>query len=208
MPQFDENNNYTQFEQPAEPVTPITPPEDASPKTVTEFLAAALKRTAVKIGLIVAAVAVAVLVFLLFMPKQDPVQEDLLDYINNDLPTIIDLESSTVDLYDEAKDDTANDYEMFVMLRDKVIPAAKKWKEETANVDVETDEVRAVHEIYIQLVNENYNGMTMMLAALEKQDYVLITQANEKLQAAEALSREYQASLNSLMNEHDVVFEE
>lgn len=205
MNQFDENKFNEQPQNPAQEMPQNTEPQQKTlVQTLKEIFASALKKTFVKVGI---AVAATLIIILVVISMNDPVQDDLLDYINNDLQTVAELESETVDLYDEAREDTANDYEMYLMLRDEVLPVAREWSEATEDIEVETEEVREVHELYIKMVNENYSGMTLMLSALENQDYAQVTQANEKLDSARKLGRDFQAALNKLMEEHDVVYE-
>lgn len=205
MNQFDENKFNEQPQNPTQETPQNTEPQQKTlVQALKEIFASALQKTFVKVGI---AVVAALIIILVISAMNNPVQDDLLDYINNDMQTVAELESKTVDLYDEAREDTASDYEMYLMLRDEVLPVAREWSEATEDIEVETEEVREVHELYIKMVNENCSGMTLMLSALENQDYAQITQANEKLDSARKLGRDYQAELSKLMEEHDVVYE-
>ena len=192
MNQFEPNNLDVQAS---------TPTKKTFVQTVIEIFSTALKRTFVKVGI---AVVLALIVILIYTATQDSVQDDLLDYLNNDLPSIVELESEAIDLYNAAREDTANDYEMYVMLRDTVLPVAREWSEAAEDIEIETEEVREVHELYIKMVNENYSAMTLMLSALETQDYTIIAQANEKLGSARKMGRDYQAAVERLAEEHEV----
>ena len=66
-------------------------------------------------------VALAILLF-----SGDPVQDDLIDYINNDLTEAGELENEVIALYDEARE-LDNDYLMYVMIKEKVLPKAMEW---------------------------------------------------------------------------------
>lgn len=205
MNPFDENKFNEQTQQPAgQGEQPAAPEKKTFFQTVREILTVALKKTAVKVGI---AVVIAAIIIGVILSSGDPVQDDLIDYINKDLQTVITPEGEAIDLYDAAKKDTATDHEMYLMLRDEVLPAARKWDNAAEAISVETEEVRKVHELYIEMVNEYYSGWTLMLSALEKQDYTLMTQANEKLNSGKKLGRDFQAELSKLMAEHDVVYE-
>lgn len=151
-------------------------------------------------------VAAILVVIIIIASGSDPVQDDLIDYINNDLSQIEPLENEVLALYEEARE-SASDFEMYIMLRDAVLPKAKAWKEAAEDVVVETEEVSELHEIYIGVANDNYNAFTIMLAALEEQDYNGVASANEKLDAAKAGGREFKSKLRALMDEHGVEFE-
>ena len=206
MTQFDENKFYEQ-EQFAEPTTQIQ--VEKTPEKIVQTLKGTISKLFenkfAKIGAIIFLAFIVLIIAVACM--NDPVQDDLLDYINNDLQSLTDLESEATDLYDAAREDTDSDYEMYLMIRDEVLPVARDWMEATEDIEVETEEVREVHEVYIMMVNENYNAMTLMLSALENQDYTLVSQANEKLNNARKLGRDFQSTLKKLMKEHDVVYE-
>lgn len=151
-------------------------------------------------------IAAAILIVIIIASGSDPVQDDLIDYINNDLSQIEPLETEVLELYEEAKG-SSSDYAMYVMLRDEVLPKAKEWQKAAEGVVAETDEVKALHEVYIGIVNDNYNAFVIMLAALENQDFSAVASANEKLDEAKAGAREFKSQLESLMKEHDVEYQ-
>ena len=86
----------------------------------------------------------------------------------------------------------------------EVIPKSKKLIEEAESIEIETSEVKKVHEIYLDAINKNNQAFTLMLSALENQDYTVMTQANEKLDEARKLLRDYESALGTLAKEHDV----
>lgn len=144
-----------------------------------------------------------VVVLAIILLGGDPVQDDLIDYWNDDMQEIGELEEEVLALYEEART-SENDYTFYTMLDEQVIPKAKEWSAAAEEITPETEEVKELHEHYISYTNEMYNAFTMMMAAIEEQDYVLITQANEKIDAAKKAGRDYVSALKSLMKEHDV----
>lgn len=144
---------------------------------------------------------VIVLIIALFA-SGDKVQDDLLDYINNDLDEVADLETEVYDIYEEARN--SSDYILYQSLQNNIIPKSRKLIEKAEAVEIETDEVREVHELYLDAINKQDQAFTLMLSALENQDYAIVTQANEKLDEARKLMRDYQSALKKLAKEHDV----
>lgn len=206
MNQFDENKFYEQENQDLEQIAQIQVEEQ--PKKIVvilnDWISALFKKRLVRIG---TGVFLTFVMIMIVACVNDPVQNDLIDYINNDLPSLADLESEATALYDAAREDTNSDYEMYNMIRNEVLPVAREWKDATEDIEVETEEVRELHEIYIKMVNENYNAMTIILSALENQDYALVSQANEKLDYVRKLGRDFKSELKKLMDKHGVVFE-
>jgi Ser/Thr protein kinase RdoA (MazF antagonist) len=127
----------------------------------------------------------------------------LTDYINNDTNEMVELDAEVIELYEKAQN-SANDYTMYEILMNEVIPKSKKLIEEAESIEIETSEVKKVHEIYLDAINKNNQAFTLMLSALENQDYTVMTQANEKLDEARKLLRDYESALETLAKEHDV----
>lgn len=147
--------------------------------------------------------AVVAIVAIALFSGGDAVQDDLLDYINNDTNEMVELDAEVIELYEKAQN-SANDYTMYEILMNEVIPKSKKLIEEAESIEIETSEVKKVHEIYLDAINKNNQAFTLMLSALENQDYTVMTQANEKLDEARKLLRDYESALETLAKEHDV----
>lgn len=147
--------------------------------------------------------AVVIILAIALFSGGDAVQDDLLDYINNDFADISELDAKVYDLYEKARN-SEDDYSMYLILSDEVIPESKKLIEEAEDLALETKEVKEVHELYLDAINKQNQAFTLMLSALENQDYVIMTQANEKLDEARKLMRDYESALKDLADEHGV----
>jgi len=66
--------------------------------------------------------------------------------------------------------------------------------------------VRDVHEKYIEAVNTQYNALTTMLAAIEAQDFRMVTESNEKMDKGRRLIRQCVTDLQDLIKKHDAKF--
>ena len=192
MNQFEPNNLDVQASAPT---------KKTFVQTVIEIFSTALKRTFVKVGI---AVVLALIVILIYTATQDSVQDELLDYINKDMASISELDTEVRDLYTSAREDSADDYEMYDMLRENVIPKSQELISKAEAMKFESDEIRQVHELYLESINQQSRAFTLLLSAIEGQDYTLVTQANERLDASRKAMRDYEAALDRLAEEHDV----
>ena len=150
------------------------------------------------------AIAVAVVVIaILLLGGDNAVQDDLLDYINNDITEMQELDSEVIDLYERARN-SEDDYAMYEILIDEVIPKSRELIDEAEAIQIETKEVQEIHEVYLDAINKQDQAFTLMLSALENQDFEIMTQANEKLDEARKLQRQYESALKALAKKHDV----
>lgn len=135
----------------------------------------------------------------------DPVQDDLINYINVELPKISDLEDGVVEGYGSVSGENfIDDYTTYTELSDNVIPLSLELIDEAESLSLETKEVREIHEKLIESYTTNQSAMELLIAAIDSEDYNLITQANEKFDAARKLQREFNAGLKDLCEEHNV----
>ena len=137
--------------------------------------------------------------------SSDPVQDDLLNYVNKEMKEAAKLESTAVSAYERVSGTNyQDDQTMYDVLNRDVIPNYNEFIKELDSVKIETDEVREIHEIYIEGADKQFKAFAIIKQALEEQDADLIQKANDMLADARKHLREYQTKLNKLAKEHDV----
>lgn len=135
----------------------------------------------------------------------DPVQDDLINYINNQVPTIAALEEKVTSEYQAVKTDSNADDAMFAAkLKDVIIPADDELIAKAKATVPATEEVKKVHDKYIASVTAQSEAFAILLDAAGKNDEKLAETANTKLTEAEKLSEEYLADLETLKKDHGV----
>lgn len=135
----------------------------------------------------------------------DPVQEELLDYINTDMSALADKEATAIDAYEKATGENyTDDQTLYNELTNVIIPTYKEFVEQLEEVKVESDELKELHEMYVEAANTQYNAFLKIVDAIEKGDTGIISEANEMLSEARNQLRTYQSELEKLAKEHDV----
>ena len=135
------------------------------------------------------------------------VSDDLLDYINKQLPKVADNESKAVESYESVSGENYTDDEtMYYVVRDEVVPVYRKFIDqlELISEELETEEVQKVHEKYIEAANVQNAAFMLILSALDNQDYNEMAEANEKLDKGRKLMREYKLDLKKICKENNV----
>ncbi len=133
------------------------------------------------------------------------VQEDLIHYLNVELPIIVPIESEVIEIYESVSGENYMDDEtMYYVVEDEVIPASLQLIDMAEDIRPNTKEVRRVHEIYISAINEQHAGFTMILQALTTQDGNEVAKANEKLTLARKQMRDYLEEINELADRNNV----
>ncbi|MFD1359095.1 hypothetical protein ACFQ4X_14340 [Fictibacillus halophilus] len=138
----------------------------------------------------------------------DPVQDDLLDYVNEKMPSLGKEEMKIVGKYDDVTGPNyTDDQSLYDALKAEIIPEYNEFIKDLEAVEIETDELRNIHEDYIEATNIQASAFLLIVSAIENQDSTMINEANEKLNTARKMMREYQNDVKKLAKEHDVKLE-
>ncbi|WP_052130180.1 hypothetical protein [Ureibacillus sinduriensis] len=84
-----------------------------------------------------------------------------------------------------------SDEELYNTLFDEIVPSYREFVVELESIMPKNTRIRDLHELYIDAANIQYNSFTLMLSALEEQDMDKVTEANEGLDEARALLRDW-----------------
>jgi hypothetical protein len=149
--------------------------------------------------------SILVIVFMMVgCSSTDLVQEDLLNYWNEQMVPLDSEETAIMDAFNNAIGDNYTSDEDLLVVLEKITPQYKKLNERIEAIRPETPEIKALHELYIVASNQQYNAFLQMNAAIKQADENLVVEANQKIDEASASLREYENKLIELQKEHDV----
>ncbi len=135
----------------------------------------------------------------------DPVQQDLMTYINTDMQKIDRMESVATEAYASVSGENySSDKIMYNVMTTKVIPNYKDFLEKLKAVKPRTKEVQDVHSLWVQGAELQMKGFSMIVTALENQDADMIQQANGILSTGGEKIEEFRTKLNALAKAHQV----
>jgi hypothetical protein len=135
----------------------------------------------------------------------DPVQDDLLVYLNEDLAEIAHLEDEALTAYESVTGPNyTDDYILYETLLIEVIPAYQEFQNELESITVKTDELLDAHETYIEAVNLQSSAFLKIVTAIEEFDRAKIEEANGMLNDARKLMRDFNHDIEKLADEHNV----
>ncbi|WP_147534772.1 hypothetical protein [Bacillus marasmi] len=139
---------------------------------------------------------------------KDPIQEDILNYVNSELSQAHKLEKKAVTAYESVTGaNFTNDQALYDALQNEVIPTYKQFLQELKAVKIETEELEKIHDIYIKAAETQLEAFEVIIQALENQNPVLINQANDMLEQGRNQISDYQKKLDNLAQEHNVNLE-
>ncbi|MEH7176936.1 hypothetical protein [Neobacillus vireti] len=137
-----------------------------------------------------------------------PVQDDILNYINEELKTAQTLEEKAVSAYEGvAGANYTDDQTMYDALVNEVIPTYTDLLNELETVSIESDELKEIHAIYLSGAQKQYSAFEKIIEAIEKQDSGIIDEANQLLEEGRLEIEDYNNQLDALAEEHNVEIE-
>ncbi len=139
----------------------------------------------------------------------NPVQQDLVNYINVEMEKVRDLESAAVQAYASVSGENyENDSIMYAVISQTVVPNYQEFYNTLSSIKPATDEVASLHREYVRAASDQLEAFNLILEAIEKQDVQIIDQANEDLSQARALLTLWREDLDSACVKHNVVIDE
>jgi hypothetical protein len=136
----------------------------------------------------------------------DPVQNDLLNYLKVEVGPFIVLQDEALDAWlantgSNYKDDPT----LYRALNETIIPKFGEFTSKLEMIKPETPEVQKIHDILLEATNLRNEGFKICKEAIDKQSSDLINTSNEKLASGEAKMQEYLAALKELEEKHSVI---
>nr|WP_263323673.1 hypothetical protein [Neobacillus sp. Marseille-Q6967] len=138
----------------------------------------------------------------------DPVQDDLVNYINEETKTSQDLELKAVTAYESVSGaNYQDDQTMYDALINDIIPTYEEFINELEAVNIETDELQEVHDVYLKGANLQHQGFLKIVEAIDAQDAGMIDEANALLNEGKENINNYLDQIEQLAEDHNVEIE-
>ena len=131
----------------------------------------------------------------------DPVYDDLSNYLNVEMVDVnADYEKLTAEVgtWETLEDDTA----IKKSIDDTLLPLVNGSLEKLKDITSETEEVKAIKDKYVKVMETYKTGFEALSEGCETQDEATINAGSQKLEEAVELLGEYNKALEELAKEH------
>lgn len=138
--------------------------------------------------------------------EKDAVQEDLIKYVETDLPAIKGDETTAVNRYNEVSTGIAdmNRKTIISAFNDEIIPSYTTFYNNLMNLTPATDEVKALKETYVEGAKLQLEGMTALSQAIQDNDSDAATAANEQIAQGKTKIEQHRSDIVKLAGEHNI----
>ncbi len=141
--------------------------------------------------------------------QSDPekTKAEIQKYLNEDLLPLAPLEKEMLESYASVVGaNYTDDKTLHTELSTKTLPTAKKLNEGAVELagKITDPELLEVHNKYLEYVGNLISGFEIMIEALEKQNVVMITNANSKINDANTVIAEYKDEMGALIEKYNI----
>jgi hypothetical protein len=138
----------------------------------------------------------------------DPVQKDLLNYVNVELPKLAPLESESINAFGKVVGQNyTTDSALYAIVKNAVIPKYSDFTSKLQAVTPATDEVKAIHKEYVEAAQDQLEGFKYIVDAIDKQNGDEILKAKSDIDKAGSLIDQWKKDLMEDCKKHNVVLE-
>lgn len=134
-------------------------------------------------------------------------QKEILKYINDDAQVLGRIEDRLLSSYGSVTGTNyTNDAVTYEEFTENTKWLAKELCDKATEIagEIMDEEIIAVHRIYMNFSSKMRSVIDLMIRALENQDAVLITEANEMLNEANNLAIDFKIALKKLADKYDI----
>lgn len=135
------------------------------------------------------------------------VKDDVVEFVNVELSTAKADHDNAIAIYNAYFAETGSqDLDTFkTSLQDTAIPEMENCITTISNIEVATDEVKALKDSYLQSVQKECEAMKMVVSAIDGENADYLTQADSLIAEAATLRSDYQTKLQTIANEQGIV---
>lgn len=146
-------------------------------------------------------VSLIVMLTLLVLGCTSSVKTELLDYVNYKLPSVSKLEEEALSKYENMISNTSLSYdEMYSLIEKDIIPKYKEFINELDKINLETKEMKEIHNIYIKGSKTQLEAFTLISNGLLNKDNTFIDKANTYIEDTKDYMTKFHYEIKSLAN--------
>ncbi|MDV2887180.1 hypothetical protein RYX45_18505 [Alkalihalophilus pseudofirmus] len=131
-------------------------------------------------------------------------QEALINYTNEDLIPLIEIEDEATSRFNSIGQHFTTDYDLAQRIEEEVIPLYEDLVTGLNNVNVQNEEIEEAHQIFLEGSMLQLEGMTKIVEAIQSNDQQMAEEAHRLLEQGEVLVTQFSNELSELYQAYNV----
>lgn len=137
---------------------------------------------------------------------EDPVQNDLLNYINVELPKVAQLETDAINAYSSVTGSNyTDDKTTYDKITNVVLPKYTEFNKKLKTIKPATSEVKKIHAEYVKAAGDQLEAFKYIVDAIKRNNSAEITKANKDMELGRNLIAKWKSDLLETCKKHNVV---
>lgn len=138
---------------------------------------------------------------------QDTVNvNEILAYVNISIKDFQDIETEIIKKYNDMEYNIEKEEEIINELKNEILPEYKKHLENLSNVTIENDEIKEIHNIYIQSAKYQLEAFELYLSYVENKNYSDLKSVNSKINSSNEYFKLFKTSLIDFAVKHEISY--
>lgn len=136
---------------------------------------------------------------------KDSLKNDIIEFVNDELPSISEDRDNAIDIYNSYF--TTEDVDMdnfLVNLKESALPKMQTYITNLTAIEVSTDEVSGLKDLYLQSSQKQYEAMTLVVSAIEGENPEYLTLADSLIDESKSLLTQYESQLKILAVDNNI----
>lgn len=130
---------------------------------------------------------------------EDVLKNDIVEFVNEELPAIQADRDNAIDIYNSYFAEEYVDMDKFLAdLKNNALTDMETYIANLSAIEVSTDEVAALKDLYLQSSRKQYEAMKLVISAIEGENPEYLTQADGLIQESKSLLTQYESQLKIL----------
>lgn len=138
--------------------------------------------------------------------SNNALKDDIVEFVNNKLPSIEGDRENAIAIYNSYFETDDVNLEQFSSdLQGTAIPQMQNYINSLTAIEVSTDEVKNLKDLYLQSAQKQLDAMNKVAAAINEENPDYLTEADSLIKESEDLILQYQTQLRTLALDNDIV---
>lgn len=142
---------------------------------------------------------------------EDPstaLKNDIVEFVNEELPAIKEERDNAINTYNAYFSSENMDLNAFLNdLNSTAIPGMEAYIEKLSAIEVSTEEVAALKDLYLQSSRKQYEAMRLVVSAIESENPEYLTQADTLIAESDSLLIQYESQLKILAVDNGITID-
>ncbi|SHH81432.1 hypothetical protein SAMN02745135_02246 [Caloranaerobacter azorensis DSM 13643] len=134
-------------------------------------------------------------------------KKDLFNYINAELPPVVEMENDALEKYNNLISNNNYTYDTFyTALKNEIIPTYEDFLNKLTKISPKTKDLKEIHNLYIEGAKYQLKALKLLQKGIEEKDNELLLKSSEFLKKSKKYMTEYKNKIVTLAEKYHMEY--